>query len=245
MSPANAKLPETAMVLAAGLGLRLRPLTDQLPKPLVQVAGISLIDRVLDRLGQAGVKTAVVNLHHKSEMLRAHLEKREKRTAPKIVFSDETDQLMETGGGIAKALPLLGKGPFVVCNSDFIWRDALIDSMAMMAARWNDGEMDALLLIQPTVTAHGYDGRGDFNMAPDGALTRRMDQAVAPFLYAGVQIIHPRLFDNCPKGPFSLNLLFDKAEEEGRLFGVRHEGDWIDVGTLGGLEAAQRLLTEE
>ena len=233
------------MVLAAGLGLRLRPLTDQLPKPLIQVAGRSLVDRVLDRLSAGGVETAVVNLHHKAEMLRAHLEKRTKRAPPKLVFSDETDRLMDTGGGVAKALPLLGKAPFVVCNSDFIWRDAIVDSLASLAGRWDDAVMDALLLLQPTVGAHGYQGRGDFTMAPDGALSRRADQSVAPFLYAGVQIVHPRLFAGCPEQPFSLNLLFDKAEEEERLFGLRHEGDWIDVGTPEGLEIAQELLREE
>ncbi len=231
------------MVLAAGRGLRLRPLTDQLPKPLVQVAGRSLIDRTLDRLARAGVTKAVVNLHYRSEMLRAHLEKRQEQHRPDIIFSDESDQLMDTGGGVCKALALFGERPFLVTNSDFIWRDAYIDSLAMMGSRWHDEEMDALLLMQPTVGAHGFTGRGDYGMSADGSLARRGDQEVAPFIFAGIQILHPRLFQDCPQGPFSLNWLYDKAEEEGRLFGVRHEGDWFDVGSPDGLAVAERLLS--
>jgi MurNAc alpha-1-phosphate uridylyltransferase len=236
-------LPKIAMVLAAGRGVRLRPLTDQLPKPLVQVAGQSLIDRTLNRLVQAGVTTAVVNLHYKSEMLRAHLEKRQEHHKPDIIFSDESEQLLDTGGGVCKALADLGDQPFIVTNSDFILRDAYIDSLAMMGTRWNDKEMDALLLMQPTVGAHGFSGRGDYGMGADGGLVRRSDQEVAPFIFAGIQILHPRLFQDCPEGPFSLNWLYDNAEEAGRLFGVRHEGDWFDVGTPDGLEVAQRLLS--
>jgi len=236
-------LPKSAMVLAAGRGVRLKPLTDQLPKPLVQVAGETLIDRTLDRLVQARVTKTVVNLHYKSEMLRAHLEKRQEHHKPNIVFSDESEQLLDTGGGVCKALPEFGDKPFIVANSDFILRDAYIDSLAMMGARWVDAEMDVLMLMQPTVGAHGFSGRGDYSMGADGGLVRRSDQGVAPFIFAGIQILHPRLFQDCPTGPFSLNWLYDKAEEAGRLFGVRHEGDWFDVGSPDGLDVAQRLLS--
>ncbi len=237
-------LPAIAMVLAAGRGERLRPLTDRLPKPLIEVAGRSLIDRLLDRLAQGGVATAVVNLHYKADMVRRHLANRAARRGPALNFSEEAGGLLDTGGGVAKALPMLGDGPFLVANSDFIWRDALDDSLAMMARRWNGHAMDALLLVQPTVTARGYRGTGDFQMAPDGALRRRHNQEVTPFLFAGVQILHPRLFAGCPKNAFSLNLLFDKAERAGRLFGLRHDGDWIDVGTPESLAVAERMLAE-
>lgn len=243
MSKSSVAVPEMAMVLAAGRGERLRPLTDQLPKPLVQVAGRSLIDRVLDRLVKAGVKRAVVNLHYKAEMLRAHLEKRERREPPSLIFIEE-EELLDTGGGVANALSHFDKKPFYVINSDIIWRDAMEDSLLQLARRWDGKRMDILLLIQPTVTAFGYDGSGDFIMAPNGLLVRRPERQVAPFLYAGVQIVHPRVFDDCPKGPFSFNLLYDRAAEAGRLHGIRHEGDWIHIGSLEGLEAAQRELEQ-
>ena len=237
-------LPATAMVLAAGRGERLRPLTDRVAKPLVEVADRSLIDRLLDRLAASGVTTAVVNLHYKAEMVRGHLDNRAAHRGPALKFSEEADGLLDTGGGVAKALPMLGDGPFLVANSDFIWRDAVDDSLAQMAGRWNADTMDALLLLQPTVTAHGYRGTGDFQMAPDGALRRRHNQEVTPFLFAGIQILHPRLFVDCPTRPFSLNLLFDKAERAGRLFGLRHDGDWIDVGTPEGFAIAERILSQ-
>ncbi len=237
-------LPAIAMVLAAGRGERLRPLTDRVAKPLVEVAGRSLIDRLLDRLTESGVTTAVINLHYKSEMVRRHLDNRAARRGPALKFSEEADGLLDTGGGVAKALPMLGDGPFLAANSDFIWRDAVDDSLAQMAGRWNADTMDALLLLQPTVAAHGYRGTGDFQMAPDGALRRRHDQEVTPFLFAGIQIVHPRLFVDCPTRPFSLNLLFDKAERAGRLFGLRHDGDWIDVGTPEGFAIAERILSQ-
>ena len=237
-------LPTIAMVLAAGRGERLRPLTDRVPKPLVEVAGQALIDRLLDRLAAGGVTTAVINLHYKADTVRRHLEARAVHRAPALKFSEETEGLLDTGGGIAKALPMLGRHPFLIANSDFIWRDALDDSLAMMAGRWAGDTMDALLLLQPTVAAQGYRGTGDFQMAPDGALRCRRNQEVTPFLFAGIQILHPRLFVDCPNGAFSLNILFDKAERAGRLFGLRHDGDWIDVGTPIGLAVAERMLAE-
>jgi MurNAc alpha-1-phosphate uridylyltransferase len=174
-------------------------------------------------------------------MIREHLAKREK---PEIVYSDESNLLLETGGGIAKALPLLGDGPFVAVNSDVIWFDGWFNAILRMAELWDDATMDALLLLHPTVSAVGYGHRGDFNMMPDGRLMRRPEREVAPFVFAGVQLLHPRLFEGCPEGPFSMNLLFDKAIEEGRLFGTRHEGDWLHVGTRDELAEAEAFLNE-
>ncbi len=232
---------DTAMVLAAGLGLRLRPLTERTPKPLIPVAGKPLIDYVLDRLANVGVEKAVINIHWQADKLRAYLNARAK---PRIAFSDETAELLETGGGVAKALPQLGPDPFFVLNSDMIWRDAYEDSLKRLAAAWDEDRMDALLLVVQTINALGYDGMGDFNMDPEGRLTRRDERFVAPYLYAGVQILHPRLFEGAPEGRFSLNRLYDRAAENGRLFGLLHEGDWMDVGHPEGLAAAERALAE-
>lgn len=229
------------MVLAAGLGLRMRPLTLDLPKAMIEVKGRSLIDRTLDRLKAAGVDKVVVNLHHKGNTLKRHLARRDD---VEIAFSDEAELLLETGGGVAKALPLLGPGPFFAVNSDVIWLDAQADSLRELAARWDDAAMDALLLTHPTVTAIGYGGMGDFDMAPDGRLTRREQRHVAPFLFTGIQLLHPRLFDDAPEGPFSLNRLYDKAAESGRLYGLRHQGLWMDIGTPAGLEAAEAALDD-
>lgn len=230
---------KTAMVLAAGLGLRLRPLTERTPKPLIPVAGKPLIDYVLDRLANAGVERVVVNVHWQADKLRGYLGARSK---PQVEFSDETAELLETGGGVAKALPLLGPDPFFVLNSDMIWRDAYDDSLTRLAAAWDDDKMDALLLLVQTIGAIGYDGLGDFTMDPDGRLARRDERFVAPYLYAGVQILHPRLFRDAPAGKFSLNRLYDQAAEAGRLYGILHEGDWMDVGHPEGLAAAERAL---
>jgi MurNAc alpha-1-phosphate uridylyltransferase len=232
-------VPRTAMVLAAGLGTRLRPLTDERPKPLVEVGGVPLIDRTLDRLAEAGVARAVVNLHHKADLLRAHLAQ---RTRPAVDFSDERAQLLETGGGVAKALPLLGPEPFLVVNSDMIWRDWHGSSLHRLAEAWDDARMDALLLMQAVVFAIGYEGMGDFDMAADGRLTRRDQRMVSPFVFTGVQILHPRLFTGCPPGVFSLNRLYDRAQEAGRLFGLRHYGDWMDIGTHYGIAEAEKEL---
>jgi MurNAc alpha-1-phosphate uridylyltransferase len=233
--------PTGAMILAAGLGVRMRPVTVDKPKPLVEVAGRTLLDRALDRLADAGMEKVVVNVHYKGEMIREHLAKRK---APEIVYSDENDLLLETGGGIAKALPMLGGGPFVVVNSDVIWFDGWFNAINRMAELWDDAAMDVLLLLHPTVFAVGYSQRGDFNMLPDGRLVRRPEREVAPFVFAGVQLLHPRLFEGCPEGPFSMNVLFDKAIEEGRLFGTRHEGDWLHVGSKEELAEAEAFLNE-
>ena len=226
----------TAMVLAAGLGLRMRPITLTLPKPLVPVAGRTMLDRVLDHLDRAGVGRRVVNLHWLGETIRSHLDGRRD-----IVFSEEPD-LLETGGGVAKALPLLGADPFFVCNADIIWTDRGEPALSRLIRAFDPDRMDGLLLLQPTESAFGYDGQGDFHLGADGRLTRRKQGETTPFLFAGVQILHPRLFDGHPGGAFSLNLLYDKAMAADRLFGITHDGRWYHIGTPSALTEAETLL---
>lgn len=229
--------PTHAMVLAAGLGLRMRPITATLPKPLVSVAGRTMLDRALDHLDRAGVSRKVVNSHWLPEKIAAHLAGRDD-----VTLSPE-DVLLETGGGVAKALPLLGTAPFYVVNSDIIWTDGGADSaLARLAALWDDARMDALLLLCRTATAMGYDGAGDFFLSPDGVPSRRGDRQVAPLLFSGVQILSPRLFAEAPSGKFSLNVLYDQALEAGRLFGLVHDGRWYHVGTPEALPEVERAL---
>ena len=225
------------MVLAAGKGLRLRPITLSRPKPLVEVAGQAMLDGVLDRLAEAGVAEAVVNTHHLGHMIEGHLRD---RAAPRIHISRE-DVLLETGGGVKKALPLLGARPFYAINGDVLWRDGKTPALQRMAEAWDEAGMDALLLLQPTASAIGYAGKGDFVMDQLGGLRRRKEGEVAPFLFAGLQILRPSLFAETPDGPFSLNLLYDRALAAGRLHGLRHDGTWYHVGTpedLARVEAA-------
>ena len=217
------------MVLAAGLGKRMRPITATVPKPLVEVAGRALIDHSLDRLENAGVETAVVNIHYLPQLMRAHLARR--RRPPEVLLSDETAGLLDTGGGIRHALPLLGDEPFYLLNSDSFWIEGARPNLRWLAGAWDDARMDVLLLLAPTVRAVGYRGRGDFRMDTNGRLTRRPEREVVPFAYAGAAILHPRLFADTPEGAFSLNVLFDKAAESERLFGVRMDGVWLHVGT--------------
>jgi MurNAc alpha-1-phosphate uridylyltransferase len=230
--------PETAMVLAAGLGQRMRPITNTLPKPLIKVRGRAMLDTILDRLEDAGVRKVVVNLHYLGEMIETHLAERD---SPGIVFSREAD-LLETGGGVAKALALLGDGPFFVLNGDVCWLDGLTPALRRLAAAWNDEDMDALLLLHPTCSAFGYEGLGDYFMDPLGRLRRRQERQIAPFIHAGIQILHPRLFEAAPEGSFSLNKLYDKAQEAGRLWGLRHDGEWYHVGTPQELRAVEDAL---
>src|SRR5690606_38003344 len=220
--------PKRAMVLAAGIGKRMRPITATVPKPLVEVGGRALIDHGLDRLERAGVELAVVNVHYLPDLVRVHVGRRDR---PQVVISDERQQLLDTGGGIANALPQLGGEPFYVINSDSFWIEGARPNLDWLAGGWSGDRMDALLLLASTVRSVGYSGRGDFNMNPDGRLTRRPEREVAPFAYAGAAILHPRLFNDCPADPFSLNLLFDRAIERERLFGVRMDGVWLHVGT--------------
>jgi MurNAc alpha-1-phosphate uridylyltransferase len=232
------------MVLAAGLGARMRPLTDSLPKPLVLLAGRPLIDYVLDGLAGAGVERAVVNGHYCADALFDHLRARTlSQVAPDIVVSDERGLLLDTGGGVKKALPLLGREPFLVHNSDSIWlEEGGRSNLERMFGAWRSGQMDALLLLAPAAGSLGYDGAGDFSIAPDGRLRRRQEGERVPHVFAGVSIIHPRLFNGAPDGCFSLNVLFDKAIASGALYGVHLRGLWMHVGTPGALrEAEQRV----
>ncbi|MCB1474627.1 MAG: nucleotidyltransferase family protein [Rhodobiaceae bacterium] len=226
------------MVLAAGLGTRMRPITDTCPKPLVKVAGTALLDHALDRLADAGIARAVVNVHYLADQVEAHLKSRK---VPKIAISDERGMLLETGGGIKKALPLLGKNPFLVMNSDSFWVEGRPPTLPRMMASFDAKKMDMFLLVAASTASTGYDGRGDFVLLPDGRLERRKEKEVAPFVYTGVAIIDPAIFKTTPDGAFSLNLLFDRAIESGRLFGQRLDGLWMHVGTpdaIGEAEAA-------
>ena len=232
-------IPRRAMVLAAGLGTRMRPLTDKLPKPLVAVGGKPLINHVLDRLAAVEVETAVVNVHHLADQLEQHLQP---RRTPKIVISDERDAVLGTGGGVAKALPLLGPAPFFLVNSDTLWIDGVKSNLERLAAAFRPGRMDALLLLAPTATSVGYTGRGDFSMAPDGRLRRRNERDVVPFVYAGIAILSPDLFKDAPSGAFTLTELFDRAIEQERLFGLRLEGVWMHVGTPEAVAAAEQAI---
>jgi len=233
--------PTRAMLLAAGRGERMRPLSDKTPKPLLALRGRSLIERSLDRLAEAGVAEVVVNLHHLGGQLRERLAGRER---PRVVFSEE-ETLLDTGGGVAKALPLLGEEPFFVVNGDALWLDGVRPALRRLADLWDESRMDALLLLHPTVAAFGFAGGGDFVMTPDGLLRRRREREVAPFAYAGVQLVHPRLFEGAPEGAFSFNRLWDRAIEAERLCGLRHDGTWYHVGTPEDLALAEQELTYE
>jgi N-acetyl-alpha-D-muramate 1-phosphate uridylyltransferase len=233
--------PHRAMVLAAGLGARMRPLTDRMPKPLIKVAGKALIDHALDRLGDAGVETAVVNVHHMADLVESHLKA---RTRPKLEISDERGELLDTGGGVVKALPLLGEAPFFHMNSDTLWIEGVTPNLTRLGAQFDPRRMDILLLLASTTASIGYDGRGDFAMAPDGRLRRRAEREVVPFVYAGAAILSPRLFAAAPKGKFSLNRMFDDAIEAGRLHGLRLEGTWMHVGTPAAIAAAEAAILE-
>ncbi len=231
--------PRRAMVLAAGLGTRMRPLTDTRPKPLCEVAGKALIDHVLDRLAEAGVDTAGVNVHHFADQIEAHLKARQ---SPRIVISDERAQLLETGGGIAKAMPFLGDEPFFVVNSDTIWIDGIRPNLIRLAEAFAPERMDALLLLAPTATSVGYAGRGDFTMTPDGRLSRRGEREVAPFVYSGAAIITPALMAGTTAEPFSLNRPFDHAIKAQRLYGLRLDGVWMHVGTADAVQLAEAAI---
>lgn len=230
--------PRTAMVLAAGFGVRMRPITETRPKPLIEVAGRSLIERTIDRLADVGVEKVVVNVHHLGGMIVDHLKDRD---GPEIVFSPE-DPIMETGGGIKNALSALGNEPFYACNADTMWLNGSQDALDRLARHWQDDDMDALLMLHSTVDAYGYDGLGDFSSDADGRLTRRPESEVAPYLFTGVQILHPRLFKNAPHGAFSMNLLYDGALQCGRLYGIVHDGEWFHIGTPDGLKEAETYM---
>ena len=233
--------PKRAMVLAAGHGKRMRPLSATTPKPLISVAGKTLLDHCLDGLGACGVETAIVNVHYLADLVEAHLRR---RPAPHIIVSDERAGLLDTGGGVARALSHLGKHPFFLRNSDSFWLEGVRPNLQWLTEGWDDDRMDALLLLAATVDSAGYAGRGDFNLDKDGRLSRRPERTVAPFVYAGAAILHPRLFTDAPDGAFSLNLQFDRAIDEQRLFGVRLDGLWINVETPEAIVVAETAIAE-
>jgi len=227
------------MVLSAGLGTRMRPLTDNMPKPLVEVGGKPLIDHVLDRLAEAGAEQAVVNVHYFAEQIERHLAG---RTKPQVVISDERGVLLGTGGAVVKALPLLGEAPFFHLNSDSIWVDGVKPNLARLAEGFDAATMDALLLLAPTTGSIGYAGRGDFAFAAHGRLRRRAECGVAPFVFTGAAILSPALFKDAPQGEFPLTDLFARAAEQGRLHGLRLEGLWMHVGTPDAIALAENAI---
>ena len=233
--------PVKAMVLAAGLGLRMRPLTERMPKPLVQVAGRSLLDHVLDKLRHAGVNEAIVNVHYLPDQIIDHVAG---RTKPRVTISDERDQVLGTGGGIVKALPLLCEAPFFLVNADTLWIDGVRPNLARLAETFDPARMDILLLMAPTASSIGYEGSGDYGMLPDGALRKRKEHQVVPFVYAGVAIMSPSIFAGAPSGEFSLMKMFDAANEQERLFGLRLDGTWMHVGTPDAVGAAEEAFLE-
>lgn len=234
----------TAMVLAAGFGERMRPLTLRMPKPLVPLAGKPLIDHVLDRLAAAGVNTAVVNVHYLPERLEAHLAAR-RGSPPETLVSDERGVLLDTGGGTKKALHVLGSGPFFIHNADSVWSEGATPALSRMLRQWNPAGKDCLLLLAPAATSIGYAARGDFSMEPDGRLTRRAEGEVVPFAFAGVSLCDERLFKDAPEGRFSLNLLWDRALARGKLYGMPMDGRWMHVGTPEALAEAESLFERE
>ena len=234
--------PSKAMILAAGIGKRMRPITATTPKPLIEVNGQALMDHGMDRLSAAGVQTCVVNVHYLADLVEVHARRRQDMN---IVISDEREQLLETGGGIKNALPLLGDEPFFQLNADTCyWVEGVKPNLEHMVDAWDESRMDILLLVAETVKAVGYAGRGDFDMERDGQLSRRPEKGVTPFAYAGAAILHPRIFEGAPDGPFSMNVLFNKAIENGRLFGVQMEGLWLHIGTPDAIRAAEFAVRE-
>jgi MurNAc alpha-1-phosphate uridylyltransferase len=233
--------PTTAFIMAAGLGTRMRPLTEALPKPLVALAGRALIDRVLDRLVAAGITRAVVNVHYRADQLEAHLAARRDL---EVVISDERAQLQNVGGALLKARGLLGDAPIYVHNSDSVWHEAGVSNLTALSEAFDATRMDALLLCVPRAHAIGYQGRGDFDIAGDGRLLKRRANGEAACVYAGVQILHPRLLDGFPTGPLGMNAIWDKAFAAGRIFGHTLVGTWLHVGSPAELTTAERVLAE-
>lgn len=231
---------DTAMVLAAGMGKRMRPLTATQPKPMVRVAGKPLIDHALDKLADAGVSRAVVNVHYLADTLEAHLHE---RTTPAITVSDERELLLETGGGIVKAQDHL-PDPFFCLNSDNIWLDGPVNAFADLSALWDADKMDALLLLVTHKAAHNFNGKGDFHMDMEGRLRRRQSGRIAPYIFTGIQLISKRLLRDAPEGAFSTNVLWSRAMEEGRLYGLAFTGQWFEVGTPQAIAPTEEALSE-
>lgn len=235
----NSLASDTAMIMAAGLGKRMRPLTASQPKPLIRVGGKALIDHALDRLDSAGVAKAVVNVHYLADALEGHLKVR--KNGPAIAISDERELLLETGGGMVRAAPQL-PDPFFCLNSDNIWLDGPNDVFAELSQAWDPEAMDALLLMVPHARALNYRGEGDFHLDPVGRVSRRRPGRVAPFIYTGIQVVSHRLLRDAPEGPFSTNVLWSRAIEEGRLYGISHTGLWFEVGEPGAIKPTEAWL---
>ncbi len=233
--------PKKAMVLAAGLGTRMRPITDTIPKPLVEVYGKTLLDHGLDALVRSGVEEAVINVHYHAEQIEDHVAK---RTNLKITISDERAELLDSGGGIANALPLIGKEPFYLINADSFWIEGYEPNLTRMAEQWDHAQMDIMLLLSGMAKAVGFGSKGDFSMNSDGRLKRRGEKKMAPFAYAGAAILNPSIFDDAPKGAFTLNKQFDAALEKERLFGLRLEGLWLHVGTPNAIKEAEDAIAK-
>jgi MurNAc alpha-1-phosphate uridylyltransferase len=234
--------PTVAMVLSAGLGTRMAPLNGgTLPKPLVRLGGRALIDHVLDRHAEAGIARAVVNVHHKADLIEAHLRG---RFMPTIEVSDERDRLLDTGGGVKRALPRLGARPFLIHNSDSVWIEGVGSNLGRLFGAWDDDRMDCLMLLALASQSPGYQGRGDFAFEAGGRIRRRDEQEIVPFAFTGVSLAHPRLFDGSPDGAFSLNAVWDGAIAAGRAYGLRMEGTWMHVGTPDALAQAEQMLAE-
>jgi MurNAc alpha-1-phosphate uridylyltransferase len=242
MTASSSGRPKAAMVLAGGYGKRMMPLTKDIPKPMVQLKGRALIDHVLDRIAAAGVKKAVVNVHYCADKLEAHVNKRDQ---PEIVISDERQELLDTGGGVVRALPMLGDEPFLIHNSDSVWIEGVGSNLERMFSAWDPETMDSLMLLASAATSLGYEGSGDFAMDKDGRLSRRGERQMVPFVFTGVSIAHPRLFEGAPQGVYSLNRLWDAAIDNGRLFGIRLDGLWMHVGTPEALVEAERWIESE
>lgn len=230
------------MTLAAGFGKRMRPLTNDRPKPMVSLAGQPMIDHVLERLARAGIERTIVNLHYQADVLENYLAVRNQK--PAISFSNERDQILDTGGGIKRALPLIGDQPFILHNSDSVWIEHETDNLAALLDHYIVDKMDALLLMAPINTSLGYDGPGDFFIEQQGRLRRRTDKETSPTVFTGVSVLHPRLFRDSPDGPFSINLLWDRAIREGRVYGIPFNGRWMHVGTPQALIEAEKVLQD-
>jgi MurNAc alpha-1-phosphate uridylyltransferase len=235
-----AEVPRTAMVMAAGLGKRMRPLTATKPKPLIEVAGKALLDHVLDHLRAAGVEKVVVNVHYLADAVEAHLASR--KHGLQVAISDERKLLMETGGGLIHAADLIDCDPLLAVNRDNFWDDGPADTLKLLASHWDEAKMDALLLLVPLARARNHRGVGDFHMDRAGRLRRRAKSYVAPFVFTGIQMLSKRMLRDAPEGPFSTNILWDRAIGEGRCFGAVHQGLWFDVGTPRAIKLTEAAL---
>ena len=236
------EVPHTAMIMAAGLGKRMRPLTATRPKPLIEVAGKALLDHVLERLRSSGVQKVVVNVHYLADAVEAHMESRPHGLD--YAISDERALLLETGGGLIKARDLIDSDPFLAVNSDNFWVDGPADTLKLLASHWDDSKMDALLLLVPLARAQNHRGQGDFHMDRESRVRRREKGHVAPFVFTGIQMMSKRLLTDAPDGPFSTNILWDRAIEEGRCFGAVHQGLWFDVGTPKSIKLTEAALED-